>query len=150
MYLHYVLPEIERGAYKNLALKAIPKGLENYYDDHWQRMRGMDENVWFKYKLPIVMALTVVKKAVSMDLIEKYSGVEERSRIRDVLRDWEAFLFKEFVEYEGGVQVRYRLYHDSFRDVIAKKEEVADERVDRKAAEVKISNIEYKELYGEE
>jgi hypothetical protein len=150
IYLRYVLPEIKRGAYKDLALEVIPAGLENYYEDHWRRMRGMDEDAWFEYKLPIVMALTVVKKPVSIDLISLYSGGIQRSRIRDVLRQWSAFLFKEFVEYEGGIQKRYRIYHDSFRDFIAQKEEVASEKVDLKAAEAKIADIEFEALYQEQ
>ena len=30
MYLHHVLPEIERGAYRDLTLMALPAGLKNY------------------------------------------------------------------------------------------------------------------------
>src|SRR5215469_11055035 len=82
MYLRYVLPEIESGAYQDLVLDAIPTGLMNYYEDHWRRMRGRDEQAWFEYKLPVVMALTVVKEPVSINLLEDFSGVHERARIR--------------------------------------------------------------------
>ena len=58
MYLHYVLPEIERGAYQTLALEAIPAGLDNYYEDHWQRMKNRNPDAWFDYKLPVLVALT--------------------------------------------------------------------------------------------
>jgi hypothetical protein len=44
MYLRYVLPEIERGAYKDRELATIHAGLRNYYDDNWRRMRGQDED----------------------------------------------------------------------------------------------------------
>lgn len=152
MYLRHVLPEIESRAYKDLKLDAIPVGLKNYYEDHWRRMRGKDEETWFKYKLPIIMALTVVKKPVSIDLIAEFSGVKERPRIRAVLHEWAQFLHEERVEYEDGLQKRYRLYHDSFHDFIARKEEVADERVDLRAAQTKIADIlwpVWSELYGD-
>lgn len=150
MYLRYVLPEIERGAYKDLELAAIPVGLQNYYDDHWRRMRGQDEEAWFKYKLPVVVALTVVKEPVSIDLIADFSKVQERPRIRAVLREWAQFLYEEQVEHEGGWQKRYRIYHASFHDFIASKEEVADERVDLKAGEAQIADDLWDELFGDE
>lgn len=148
MYLRHVLPEIERGAYKDLKLDVLPVGLENYYEDHWRRMRGKGEEAWFRYKLPIIMALTVVKEPVSIDLIVEFSG-KERPRIRAVLQEWSQFLHEEQVGYEGGLQKRYCLYHDSFYDFIAGKEEVADERVNLKAAESKIADIIYSKLYDD-
>jgi len=39
MYLHYVLPEIEKGTYTDF--DTIPLGLQNYYKDHWQRLKGL-------------------------------------------------------------------------------------------------------------
>ena len=127
MYLHYVLPEIEHGYYKDLGLEALPTGLQNYYGDHWRRMRGKDEDAWFKYKLPVVMALTVVKKPVSIDLIADFSNVRERARIREVPHEWAQFLHEEQVPYEGELQKRYHVYYASFHDFIAKKEVVKDE-----------------------
>ena len=150
MYLRYVLPEIERGAYKDLQLEALPVGLKNYYEDHWHRMRSRDEHAWFKYKLPVVMALTVVKLPVSIDLIAKFSGVRELPRIRGVLQDWGQFLHQELADNNGESQKRYRLYHQSFLDFIAIKEEVKDERVSRKAANKKIADVLYRGLYGDE
>ena len=150
MYLHYVLPEIEHGYYKDLGLETLPVGLQNYYEDHWRRMRGKDEDAWFKYKLPVVMALTVVKKPVSIDLIADFSNVQERARIREVLHEWAQFLHEEPVLYEGNLQKRYHVYHVSFHDFIAKKEEVEDERVSRKEAQKKTADDLWAELYGDE
>ena len=150
MYLHYVLPEIEHGYYKDLGLEALPAGLQNYYEDHWRRMRGKDEDEWFKYKLPVVMALTVVKEPVSIDLIADFSKVRERARIREVLHEWGQFLHEEQVPYEGDLQKRYHVYHASFHDFIAKKEVVEDERVSRKEAHKKIADVLWSELFGNE
>lgn len=152
MYLRYVLPEIERGAYKDRQFDSLPQGLENYYEDHWQRMRSRDENAWFDNQLPVLVALTVVKEPVSVDLIVDFSGVEDRRRIRGVLVEWDPFLYKAEVEDEetGQRRKRYRLYHESFHDFIAAKEEVAGERVDLKAAHGKIADVLWEELYGGE
>lgn len=148
MYLHYVLPQIEYGYYKDLGLEALPRGLQNYYDDHWYRMRNQDEEVWFNYKLPIVMALTAVKEPVSIDLIADFSYVHERARIREVLHEWAQFLHEEKVLCEGALQKRYHVYHSSFHDFIARKEEVEDERVSRKEADKKIADIIWVGLFG--
>ena len=146
MYLRYVLPEIEGGVYKDLELAAIPIGLQNYYQDHWQRMRGIDEEAWFKYKLPVLVALTVELEPVSIDLISDFSKVQQKSRIRAVLQDWAPFLHEEAVEYENGTQRRYCLYHASFFDFMAKKEDIADERVDLKAAHARIADTLWEDL----
>jgi hypothetical protein len=150
MYLHYVLPEIEHGYYTDLGLEALPAGLQNYYEDHWRRMRGKDEEAWFKYKLPVIMALTVVKEPVSIDLIADFSKVPERARIREVLHEWGQFLHEEQVPYEGDLQKRYHVYHASFHDFIAKKEVVEDERVSRKEAHKIIADVLWTELFGDE
>jgi hypothetical protein len=145
MYLRYVLPEIETGAYKDLALEAIPSGLRNYYEDHWSRMKGQNRDEWFKYKLPVVMAVTVVKEAVSIDRLEYFSDVD-RPRIRALLEEWRPFLYEESVSYEGAVEKRYRVYHASFHDFIAAKEEIADERVSRQKTHEEIAKKLLKEL----
>ncbi|GEM_PF-531769 len=149
IYLYYVLPEIERGAYTNLALTAIPVGLKNYYEDHWGRMRAQDEEAWFKYKLPVIVALTVVKAPISIDLILDFSKVPKKYRIRAVLQEWWQFLYELQVTYQGGLQKRYRMYHASFHDFLAEKEEIADEFVDLKAAHEQIANTLWDDLFDE-
>jgi len=119
MYLRYVIPDIEKGIYTD---QVIPKGLINYYEDHWQRMCGQDEDAWAKYKLPIIVALTAVRNPISIDLIAKYSKISsEQSRIVLVLEEWREFLYETEVPYQGGLQKRYRLYHKSFYDFLVKK-----------------------------
>ena len=122
IYLRYVLPEIERGAYKDYDLDAIPMGLQNYYEDHWWRMRGTDENKWFEYKLPVIVALTVVLEPVSINQISAFSKVGQTARIRAVLEDWAPFLHNEVVDYKSGTQTRYRLYHVSFFEFVTAKQ----------------------------
>lgn len=149
IYLRMVLPEIERGAYTDLELASIPAGLNSYYEDHWRRMRQQNELDWFDYKLPVITALTVVKEPVSIDLIVDFSYIEDRRRIRAVLRDFDPFIFKDDVEYEARTQRRYRWYHASFFEFIAAKEDVADERVDLVAANKKIADRLWSDLFDD-
>lgn len=149
MYLRYVLPEIENGFYKDRNFEDLPAGLQNYYEDHWRRMRSRDEDAWFGHQLPVLVALTVIKEPISMDLIQKFSKVEDRKRIRVVLNEWEQFLYTASVKDEDGeIQKRYRLYHASFHDFVDAKEEVEDERVNLKKANAQIADILLEEMYG--
>lgn len=149
MYLYYVFFEIEYGAYQNHSLAELPIGLQNYYEDHWRRMRGKNEDAWFTYKLPIIMALTVIEQPISIELLSDYSGIKRRSRIREVLREWEQFLYTDNMEFDRQVKTRYRLYHASFHDFIAAKEIVADERVSRADAYARIADDQWEALFGE-
>ena len=138
MYLHYVLPEIARGAYSKLRINSIPKGLENYYEDHWRRMRTRDESLWFNYKLPIIQALVVVYEPIPFDLIADFSSVQDIRYIGEVLREWKQFLHIENSLSSGKIVKLYSLYHASFFEFIKSKEELVEERVDLSSAEEKI------------
>lgn len=149
MYLRYVLPEIATNQYHDDA--ALPDGLENYYETHWSRMRSRDETRWFDYQIPTLVALTVVKEPVSLDLLTEFSGTGDRRRVLDVLKEWDPFIYSTEVEDEDGQrQRRYRLYHASFQEFIAGKDEVAGERVSLREAHGKIADILWKGLYGED
>jgi hypothetical protein len=129
MYLHHVVPEIERGAYDPAKLDEIPTGLETYYADHWVRMVGTDPNDWLAHKLPVITTLAVVREPIPIELIASYSGVD-RPRVRAVLREWSPFLQDELVEHGGEVRRCWRIYHASFLDFLARKDEIADESGD--------------------
>ena len=150
MYLRYVLPEIEAGAYTTLSLDHIPAGLMNYYEDHWRRMRGQNKEAWIAYKLPIIVALTIVTHPVSLDSIVDFSEVQDRRRIRVVLIEWKEFLFETSTLTEKDIKKRWRMYHDTFRDFIVSKDEVAGEFVDLKKAHGRISDQLWQDLMGNE
>ena len=147
MYLRYILPDIEKGFYKDLSLEALPAGLMNYYDYHWQRMKGQDVDAWFRYKLPVLVALTAAKESIPLELIRAFSEVSDTPRIRAVLQEWEQFLHTELADPQNGLQSRYRLYHTSFFDFIWSKQEVADERVDIVAKHGHIADYLWDQFY---
>jgi hypothetical protein len=116
MYLHYVLPEIERGTYKDLEFAKLPAGLQNYYEDHWRRMEMMASPPP-ETKLRVLYILSEVRNPLSRRVLVKYSGENEVS-VQSILDEWREFLHPIRV----GVVTRYALYHDTFRDFLNRKD----------------------------
>jgi hypothetical protein len=150
MYLHYTLPEIEKGTYRDRNLAELPAGLQNYYEDHWVRMREGDRDEWFDYKLPVLVALTIAKEPISIDLIAAFSGLERRTQIRAVLDNWAGFVQPIEAKEDGIIETRWRLYHDSFHDFIAEKDQVKDEHISLRSAHGKAADALWRSLYPEE
>lgn len=150
MYLRHVLPEIEAGAYQGLRFDRLPDGLGRYYEDHWRRIRAQDEAAWFDWKLPVLEALTVVQEPVSARLLGRFAGVEDSRRVQAVLDRWREFLYQTTVvdPETGEPQKRYRLYHASFQEFIAAKDEVREERVRLKDRHGRIADVLWRDLFG--
>jgi hypothetical protein len=123
IYLRYVLPEIEQGAYRDLDLKALPHGLDNYYEDHWRRIREKNQQRWLEDELPVIATLTAVYKPISIQFIARRTSVST-ARISSILIEWEQFLHSEIVTEGDVLQERYSVYHMSFHDFLAQKKEV--------------------------
>ena len=121
MYVHYILPDIEKGRYEDLTLSELPVGLEEYYNDHWRRM-GMRESPLPRMKIRVVYVLSVVTHPVSRNLIVSFGSDAKTSldelTVQEVLDDWEQFLHQV---RDNGV-TRYSIYHSSFRDFLQDKE----------------------------
>jgi hypothetical protein len=149
MYLVYVLPEIEKGTYKDRRFDTLPVGLDNYYEDHWRRMKEGDEAAWFDYKLPVLVALTIAKEPIPLGLIRDFSQVHRKARVQSVIDEWAAFLHADKVEEGGTQEIRWRLYHESFFDFITRKEPVEAERVSLKKAHSMAADALRKSLYPE-
>ena len=123
MYLRYVLPEVEAGRYNDNGSNPLPVGLADYYEQHWALMRGASGDEWYDLKLPVIAAVTVVHEPVSIGLIAEISNIASRARIRDVLREWAAFLEERS---DSSAEPRYRIYHASFHEFLAERPEVAE------------------------
>ena len=65
-----------------------------------------------------------------------------------VLQEWEQFLYERKVQNVGEVQRQWRVYHDSFREFIASKDEVEDEHVNLKTAHGMIADVLWQDLFG--
>lgn len=148
MYLSLVLPEIEKGNYRDKELRELPDGLVNYYETHWRRMRGEAGDSWFEYKLPVLVALAAVPEPLSIRRIQDYTKISKASRIQAVLEEWKSFLSEESLSNQNTTEKLYRLYHSSFFDFISRKQEVKEERVDLEAMLSQIADVQLNELYN--
>lgn len=135
MYLRCVLWEMEANPEWNRSVDQLPKGLKSYYEDHWRRMRAADERLWTDAKLPVLMALTVTREPIPVELIARFSLVDDRRAIRSVLHEWKPFLHEEGETLEKR---RFQLYHASFFEFLKNKDEVAGEHVSFREAHGRI------------
>ncbi len=144
MYLRYVLPDIERGVYKDLSIDRLPVGLAGYYEDHWQRM-GMTTKPLPRVKIKIVYILAEIRQPVSRGLIAEFSD-EDQFTVQEVLDEWEQFLRKQPAEGE----THYSVYHTSFRDFLYRKDIVQAAGVTIKDINAMIADNLWQELFGNE
>ncbi|MBW4598531.1 MAG: ATP-binding protein [Calothrix sp. FI2-JRJ7] len=148
MYLRCVLGDIEDGIYKDSSIESLPQGLEQYYKDHWQRM-GMTTDPPELTKLRIVYILSETPKPIPYDEIIgiiKYTGEQEAEvTVQYVLDKWKQFLHKSYL-YE---QTFYRLYHDSYRRFVNRKEIVEKAGIKIKEIKALMANSIWQDLLGD-
>jgi len=120
MYLRHILPAIEDGFYEDRKLESLPDGLKRYYEEQWERMHGTDDEAWFNYKLPVLMALAAAEFPLTLEMIQEFSGVHDPKRVSALLgkRQWGQFLI--------GTQGYYSIYHASFQDFLTSLDELKD------------------------
>lgn len=124
MYLRYVLPDIARGKYRDLAWSELPLGLEGYYEDHWRRM-GMTARLLPRDKLTVLYVLSAVRHPVSARLIADLSGVDVLA-VHPILGEWRPFLH----EQRRAGTTYHSLYHGSFRDFLWRRDVLQAAAVD--------------------
>jgi hypothetical protein len=144
MYVRYVLPEIERGAYRDLSIDRLPVGLEGYYEDHWERM-GMKATPLPRPKIRIVYILAEVRQPVSRQLIAEFAK-EDPLTVQDVIDEWRQFLHEQ--EIDG--QCRYSVYHSSFLDFLHRKDIVQAAGETIEGVNAAIADDLWEELMGHE
>ena len=120
MYVHYVLPELTTGTYRNLTIDKLPAGLEGYYYDHW-RVMGMMDRPLNRSKLNVLYVLAEVREPVSRRLIADFTKVDEVT-VQSILDEWGQFLHRTQVEDDGSVSTRHSVYHTSFRDFLHRQD----------------------------
>ncbi|MCT7953885.1 hypothetical protein [Laspinema palackyanum] len=142
MYLKYILDDIERGKYADLKLESLPKGLQQYYEQHWQRM-GMVTKPLPRTKLKIIYLLSKTRKPVSCDLLADFAE-EDPLTVQEVLDDWEQFLRHRFVNGEDV----YSIYHKSFQDFLFNLKTVQKAGISLRDIEQAIVDNLWEDLYG--
>jgi len=113
MYLYYVLRELTQGSYTQ---NTLPDGLQNYYEDHWKRMKEGNEDAWYEYKLPIIATLSYFPVPIQLDRIVQYAELKSATRAYDYLQELSAFIHPS--------NDTYSIYHDSFSTFLKGRDEV--------------------------
>jgi hypothetical protein len=119
MYLRYVLNDIENGEYRDVSLEDLPRELTGYYGKHWAQMMGREDDPLLEMKVKIIYVISKAREAVSRGWIAKSVG-ETDLKVQQVLKKWDSFLRQQQVSGE----IRYSIYHNSFREFLAKDETV--------------------------
>ncbi|MEG4595848.1 transcriptional regulator [Microcoleus sp. F8_C2] len=121
MYLRYVLPAIAKGYYKDLDLKQLPDGLQEYYQSHWVRM-GMETKPGQLMEIVLYILLEIATPIPC----EMIAGIAEKDEcnVGKVLDEWVEYLKKQNVEGETC----YTIYHASFLDFLKAKREMDSKR----------------------
>lgn len=121
MYLRYVLPDLKAGWYKDLELRELPQGLQEYYHTHWQRM-GMEE-AERQMRVMVLFVLVEIGAAVPAQVVADVLKADI-AEVNKVLRDWREYLK---VRPEDGEDC-YTIYHTSFLDFLKGKAELKPTR----------------------
>ena len=142
MYVRHVLADIEHGFYEDLQVDHLPIGLKGYYEDHWHRM-GMLTHPLPAAKIRIVYVLSEVKQPVSRQLIAHFARQDEY-QVQQVLNEWNQFLHKQLAD----VQVRYSVYHASFREFLHRKDIVQAAGVTIPEIHTLIADVLWNDLFA--
>ncbi|MDF5706797.1 MAG: NACHT domain protein [Nostoc sp. S4] len=136
MYLRYVLQGIAEGIYNDLTIDKLPKGLWEYYEQHWLRM-DMDKN---PQDLMVIVLFILVRLTTlpTLKMIAEITG-EEQYEIQKILDKWVEYL-KNW-EIEG--QMCYSIYHTSFLDFLKAKRDLQRTRKLFQQVDERISDYLY-------
>lgn len=130
MYLRYVMEDLEKGRFEGDSFEKLPQGLENYYQQQWQRLEARTGASFYELAVPTLAALTAFRRPVSTDLIAQLIGRPgDRPKILPILAS-----LRQFLRIEDHPEVRgaklYQLYHSSFHDFVRHRPEVAEQNID--------------------
>ncbi|MHC5735623.1 AAA family ATPase [Nostoc sp.] len=111
MYLSQILPVISK------KFDRLPPGLEAYYQQHQQKMIPPNSpSQERELKSSVLSVLVQVSSVVSAESIASTLNADEYD-VEEVLENWREFLTLQQIDGE----IRYSLYHSSFRDFLSKQ-----------------------------
>ena len=144
MYLRYVIPQIATGYYQGLNIADLPKGLKDYYSDHWRKM-GMTTKPLPTVKLNIIYLLCKSEELPSRQLLAEYAKVPEIT-VQEVINEWSEFLRSQVIEGETC----YRFYHKSFADFLLENETVQAAKIELPEIHRQKADTLWQAGYGED
>ena len=87
---------------------------------------------------PVLRVLATVREPVALDALQEWTDVDP-ARIREVLREWRAFLNET---PSSGHESLFRVYHSSFQDFLA------DEGVGLRPWHQRIADVALRKIPG--
>lgn len=115
IYLHYLLGDLERGEPANIDVRAMPRGIWQYYARYWRTWRDRDRAAWVAIGLVALGTLAAVQEPISIIQLSALTGIPDKSVLERLLAEaWRPFLAVD----ESGQGRRYRLYHASLREFL--------------------------------
>ena len=115
MYLHYVLPAIEQGAFADGGAEELPDGLRAYYRRHWQKMRESVPGDFNELHRFVLCVFAAAGEAWPIEEVVRITRIPLRD-VRRVIRSWREFFQ---VMRPQGSPVLYRLYHSTFAEYLS-------------------------------
>lgn len=119
MYLYHVMHEIgkEKSVYQNVKIEQLPKGLQKYYETHWDLMAMTRTKIYIVY--------TICEAGIATaDMITEYVQPHDETidiyDVEEVLQSWINFLHHWL--WDG--KCCYQIYHESFRDFLRHNRQV--------------------------
>lgn len=113
IYLRYVLPAVASGRFDD-GPDALPQGLTDYYQDHWEQMQIAEPIEFDEVYAPVVCLLAVAREPLSTEQLVNFTG-QDIARVRNAIGQWREFLEQS---KSDGVD-RFRLYHLSFQEFLS-------------------------------
>ncbi len=146
LYLRHILPDIEDGVYQNITkLDSFPKGLQKYYEKHWERMGMNDKNTLNRsIKLQVIYHLSESYEAIPRSLLSEYMEQTEII-VQDVIDEWIQFLHKLIIDKKTC----YKIYHQSFQDFLHKDETIKATGSDIQKIKKRQTDVLWEGIFGE-
>jgi hypothetical protein len=122
MYLYHALPAIAKGEYEDLALEKFPKGLQEYYQTHWVRMKM--ETAPKEVNVIVLFVLVEIATPITSNMIAAIANQEEYEVEKVLDEEWVEYVKKQEIEGE----ICYSIYHASFLEFLKSKRELKRSR----------------------
>ncbi|BAZ31254.1 hypothetical protein NIES4074_37260 [Cylindrospermum sp. NIES-4074] len=110
MYVSEILAAIHEDISAQNLLDNLPQNLQFYYQNHWQKM-NLTTSELQSIALQVLKILVQQEEPISVEIIAEILD-EDEYEINVILDRWREFLYLETI----AGQIRYRLYHASFRN----------------------------------
>lgn len=139
MYLAYVLDDLIADPTPSVTSDTLPRGLTDYYERMWSVIADQavaDWQQWEQLHLPVIEHLAVAGEPITLRWLGDHVGRPAAEIQRRALTAWQRFL------QHSHDREHWRVIHQSFRDFLARTNEVDLPAVHRSIADRYLANAE--------